>query len=138
MVQGPRTVGLSVCLCGERRKTFLFCTGDVGLHEKELRVMSTKQRIPMAVLGATGMVGQRFIELLQGHPWFELVGLGASEQHRRQPYGQVARWRLLGEMPASVAALPVLPCQPDEFPGVKVVFSALPAEAATLTPGNSS
>jgi len=93
--------------------------------------MSTKQRIPVAVLGATGMVGQRFIELLQGHPWFELVGLGASEQHRRQPYGQVARWRLLGEMPASVAALPVLPCQPDEFPGVKVVFSALPAEAAS-------
>src|SRR5579885_3416339 len=96
-----------------------------------MRVMSTKQRIPVAVLGATGMVGQRFIELLLEHPWFELVGLGASEQHRRQPYGQVARWRLLGEMPASVAALPVLPCQPDEFPGVKVVFSALPAEVAS-------
>lgn len=93
--------------------------------------MSTKQRIPVAVLGATGMVGQRFIEILQGHPWFELVGLGASEQHRRQPYGQVARWRLLGEMPASAAVLPVLPCQPDEFPGVKIVFSALPAEAAS-------
>jgi aspartate-semialdehyde dehydrogenase len=93
--------------------------------------MSTKQRIPVAVLGATGMVGQRFIELLQGHPWFELVGLGASEQHRRQPYGQVARWRLLSEMPAPVAALPVLPCQPDEFAGVKLVFSALPAEVAS-------
>ena len=92
--------------------------------------MSTQQRIPVAVLGATGMVGQRFIELLQDHPWFELVGLAASEQHRKQPYGQVARWRLLGNMPASVATLPVVPCHPDELPGVKIVFSALPGEIA--------
>lgn len=91
----------------------------------------SQQRIPVAVLGATGMVGQRFIELLQGHPWFELVGLAASEQHRRQPYGQVSRWRLGGEMPASVANLPVVPCQPEELPGVKIVFSALPAEVAS-------
>lgn len=91
----------------------------------------SQPRIPVAVLGATGMVGQRFIELLQGHPWFELVGLAASEQHRKQPYGQVARWRLGGEMPASVAALPVVPCRPDELPGVKIVFSALPAEVAS-------
>lgn len=76
------------------------------------------------------MVGQRFIELLHNHPWFEVVGLAASEQHRKQPYGQVARWRLQGDMPASVANLPVMPCKPEELPGVKVVFSALPAEAA--------
>lgn len=92
--------------------------------------MSTQQRIPVAVLGATGMVGQRFIELLQDHPWFELVGLAASEQHRKQPYGQVAHWRLLGDMPASVATLPVVPCKPAELPGVRIVFSALPAEVA--------
>jgi aspartate-semialdehyde dehydrogenase len=93
--------------------------------------MSISERIPVAVLGATGMVGQRFIELLQNHPWFELVGLAASEQHRRQPYGQVARWRLLGEMPAAVATLPVVPCHPEELPGVRVVFSALPGEVAS-------
>jgi aspartate-semialdehyde dehydrogenase len=92
--------------------------------------MSEQKRIPVAVLGATGMVGQRFIELLQGHPWFELVGLAASEQHRSQPYGQVAHWRLAGEMPADIARLPVVPCHPDELPGVKIVFSALPAEVA--------
>lgn len=92
--------------------------------------MSISQRIPVAVLGATGMVGQRFIELLQGHPWFELVGLAASERHRRQPYGQVAHWRLNGEMPASVASLPVVACDPAELPEVKIVFSALPAEVA--------
>jgi aspartate-semialdehyde dehydrogenase len=93
--------------------------------------MSNQPRIPVAVLGATGMVGQRFIELLQNHPWFELVGLAASEHHRKQPYGQVARWRLLGDMPANVATLPVVPCKPEELPGVKVVFSALPGEVAS-------
>lgn len=93
--------------------------------------MSTTKRIPVAVLGATGMVGQRFIELLQGHPWFELVGLAASEQHRRQPYGQVAHWRLGGEMPVGAAKLPVVPCDPAELPDVKIVFSALPAEVAS-------
>lgn len=77
------------------------------------------------------MVGQRFIELLQGHPWFELVGLAASEQHRKQPYGQVARWRLAGEMPSSVATLPVVPCHPSELPNVKIAFSALPTEIAS-------
>jgi aspartate-semialdehyde dehydrogenase len=93
--------------------------------------MNTQPRIPVAVLGATGMVGQRFIELLQGHPWFELVALAASEQHGGRAYAESTRWRLPGsEMPASVANLPVLPCRPDAFPGVKIVFSALPGEVA--------
>ncbi|HXZ04589.1 MAG TPA: aspartate-semialdehyde dehydrogenase [Ktedonobacteraceae bacterium] len=94
--------------------------------------MQTQKRIPVAVLGATGMVGQRFIELLQGHPWFELVALAASDQHEGRPYSQVARWRLSGsEMPASAASLPVVSCSPDVLPHeVKIVFSALPAEAA--------
>ena len=61
-----------------------------------------QNRIPVAVLGATGMVGQPFIELLQKHPWFELVALAASEQHAGCPYAEVAQWRLPGgDMPAS-------------------------------------
>ena len=87
-------------------------------------------RIPVAVLGATGMVGQRFIELLQGHPWFEIVALAASEQHGGRPYADVARWRLSSDMPASVTSLPVLPCRPEALPDVKIAFSALPGEAA--------
>ena len=88
-------------------------------------------RIPVAVLGATGMVGQRFIELLQEHPWFELVALGASDRHGGRPYGESTTWRLSGsDMPASVAALPVVACQPEAMPGVKIVFSALPGEIA--------
>ncbi|GAC1565557.1 MAG: aspartate-semialdehyde dehydrogenase [Ktedonobacteraceae bacterium] len=92
----------------------------------------TQMRIPVAVLGATGMVGQRFIELLQGHPWFELVALAASEQRAGRPYAEVAQWRLPGgDMPTSVASLPVTACKPDALPGnVKIVFSALPAEVA--------
>ncbi|MEO6891860.1 MAG: aspartate-semialdehyde dehydrogenase [Ktedonobacteraceae bacterium] len=93
--------------------------------------MHTAVRIPVAVLGATGMVGQRFIELLQGHPWFELVALAASEQHGGRPYAEVARWRLAGEMPAAAGALPVVACRPEALPpDVKIVFSALPAEVA--------
>lgn len=77
------------------------------------------------------MVGQRFIELLQGHPWFELVALAASEQHGGRSYSEVTRWRLPGsEMPANAATLPVMACRPQALPGVSIVFSALPAEVA--------
>jgi aspartate-semialdehyde dehydrogenase len=95
--------------------------------------MSLSSHIPVAVLGATGMVGQRFIELLQDHPWFELVALAASDKHNGLAYADVARWRLPGsEMPASIARLPLVPCQPHELTvaGVKIVFSALPGEVA--------
>jgi aspartate-semialdehyde dehydrogenase len=61
-----------------------------------------QNRIPVAVLGATGLVGHRFIELLQRYPWFELVALAASEQHAGRSYAEVAQWRLPGgDMPAS-------------------------------------
>ncbi len=88
-------------------------------------------RIPVAVLGATGMVGQRFIELLQDHPWFELVAVAASEKHDGRPYAAATSWRLPNsELPTSVASLPVVPCRPEALSGVKIAFSALPGEAA--------
>ncbi len=92
---------------------------------------SRQSKLPVAVLGATGMVGQRFIELLQDHPWFELVALAASDKHNGRPYAEVTAWRLPNsEMPAAVAALPVVACDPSALAGVKVVFSALPGEVA--------
>ncbi len=96
-----------------------------------MSITPLQKRIPVAVLGATGMVGQRFIDLLRDHPWFEIVALAASEQHGGRPYHEAARWRLPNsEMPAAVAQLPVFACRPDALPNVKIVFSALPAEAA--------
>src|ERR1700730_6274534 len=91
-----------------------------------------QKRIPVSVLGATGMVGQRFIELLQGHPWFELVALAASEQRAGRPYAEIAQWRLAGsDMPSTAASLPVTACKPGVLPdNVKIVFSALPGEVA--------
>ncbi len=77
------------------------------------------------------MVGQRFIELLQGHPWFELVALAASKKHGGRTYAEVTHWRLPNsEMPAQVSSLPVVPCWPEALPDVKIVFSALPGEVA--------
>lgn len=98
---------------------------------EERNASGPKAKIPVAVLGATGMVGQRFIELLQEHPWFELVGLAASGQHQGRPYGEVARWRLPGsELPPAVAQLPVVTCDPAALPDIKIAFSALPGEVA--------
>ena len=95
--------------------------------------MSTyrQSKLPVAVLGATGMVGQRFIELLQNHPWFDLVALAASDKHNGRPYAEVTAWRLPNsDMPASVASLPVVACDTAALAGVKIVFSALPGEVA--------
>ena len=88
-------------------------------------------RIPVAVLGATGMVGQRFIDLLRDHPWFELIGVAASEGRVGLPYSEATRWRLQeSEMPTNVASMPVVSCKPEAMPDVKIVFSALPSEVA--------
>src|SRR5436853_6166133 len=95
------------------------------------QIQQRQKRIPVAILGATGMVGQRFIELLQGHPWFDLVAVAASEQHGGRVYAEATRWRLPNsEMPTNVAALPVVAGKPEALPGVKIVFSALPGEVA--------
>jgi aspartate-semialdehyde dehydrogenase (non-peptidoglycan organisms) len=93
--------------------------------------MESHAKIPVGVLGATGMVGQRFIQLLEDHPWFELVAVAASERHQGRPYAEVTSWRLPeSELPPAVANLPVVACRPDALPGVRIVFSALPGDIA--------
>ena len=87
-------------------------------------------KIPVAVLAATGSVGQRFVQLLDGHPWFEVVALSGSDRTVGQPYGEACRWVLPGPMPEAAAGLPVLPTEPQALPGVRVAFSALPSSAA--------
>lgn len=92
--------------------------------------MSTGTRLPVAVLGATGLVGQHYVERLARHPWFELVALAASERHEGIPFKETT-WRLPGFMPSAAAELPLLACDPSALPkGVQIVFSALPAGPA--------
>ena len=88
-------------------------------------------RIPVAILGATGMVGQRLIELLHHHDMFELVALCASSRSAGRPYGEVTSWRLAGDMPDDLARTTVLPCSPAALPsGVRLVLSALRSSVA--------
>ena len=82
----------------------------------------------MAVLGATGAVGQAFIRLLVDHPWFELTELAASERSAGKPYGDAVHW-LGGELPAHVARMTVRACEPDAV-RAELVFSALDSGAA--------
>src|SRR5213592_763596 len=67
------------------------------------------ERIPVAVLGATGSVGQRFVQLLEAHPWFRLHEVVASERSAGRSYGDAADWRLDTLLPTSAAALGVKP-----------------------------
>lgn len=85
-------------------------------------------RIPVAVLGATGAVGQAFIRLLDGHPWFDLVEVAASERSLGKSYRDAAKW-LEGTMPDAVANLSVLACTPEAV-HAPIVFSALDSAAA--------
>jgi aspartate-semialdehyde dehydrogenase len=85
--------------------------------------------IPAVVLGATGMVGQRFIQLLDGHPWFRVAALTGSARSAGLPYAQACRWLLNSPMPGWAAELPLLPDEAAEAEA-RLAFSALPAEAA--------
>lgn len=76
--------------------------------EREATPAAT-ERIPVAVLGATGSVGQRFVQLLENHPWFRIHEVVASERSAGKRYGEAADWRLESLMPAAASALEVKP-----------------------------
>ena len=87
------------------------------------------QKIEVGILGATGMVGQQFINFLQGHPWFEVSWLGASDRSAGKKYKDATTWRLDGVMPPNVADLVVNDSKPDHAP--QLMFSAMDASVAT-------
>lgn len=89
--------------------------------------MSTK--IPVGILGATGTVGQRFIQLLENHPWFEVNWLAASDRSAGKKYADAATWRLSTPIPGRIAALEVRPALPDKSTP-RLVFAALDSAAA--------
>ena len=85
-------------------------------------------KIQVGILGATGMVGQRFVQLLAHHPWFEISALTASERSVGKTYGEACHWVISGDMPASVKEAVVRESRPDL--ACRLVFSALPAMVA--------
>jgi aspartate-semialdehyde dehydrogenase len=89
------------------------------------------KKIPVAVLGATGAVGQRFVQLLGDHPWFEIAAVTGSDRTASHRYAQACRWILSEPMPDSVKEFQVLPSEPGQV-AVPVVFSALSAEKARV------
>ena len=88
--------------------------------------MTRKFRV--GILGATGVVGQRFIQLLEGHPQFDVTALAASDRSQGKSYAEACTWRLPGEMPESVRSIHVqAPAPPLDC---DLVFSSLPGEIA--------
>lgn len=85
----------------------------------------------VGILGATGTVGQRFIELLQGHPQFEITALAASDRSSGKTYGEACAWKLTGEIPENVRDIVVEPIEPPL--DCDIVFSSLPSAVARDT-----
>ncbi len=87
--------------------------------------------INVGVLGATGAVGQRFVQLLANHPWFNLECVMASERSAGKEYRNAVNWRLDTPMPENIGSLKVKPVGVESSKGLDIVFSALPADLAT-------
>jgi len=85
-------------------------------------------KIPVAILGATGTVGQRFVQLLADHPWFEIAALAASERSAGRRYTDACNWVIPGDPPSLVGGMIVSPLEPG-LPA-RIAFSALPADVA--------
>lgn len=88
-----------------------------------------QRKIEVGILGATGMVGQHFVKFLQGHSWFDLKWLGASDRSAGKKYKDAMHWHLGGVTPESVADLIVEECKPGNAP--RLLFSAMDASVAT-------
>ena len=89
-------------------------------------------RIPVAVLGATGQVGQRFLSLLAGHPWFEVRAVTASQRSAGRRYADAVRWTLPAPIPEPVRDLVLADTEPEAACGCPLAFSALDAAAAEV------
>lgn len=85
-------------------------------------------KLAVGILGATGIVGQRFIQMLEHHPWFEVAWLAASDRSESRPYAEAARWRLKTAIPEHVAKMTVSPAKPEGAP--RIIFAALDASIA--------
>jgi aspartate-semialdehyde dehydrogenase len=92
------------------------------------------KKLRVGILGATGMVGQRFVELLENHPQFQITALAASDRSQGKTFAEACTWRLAGAMPEFVKSLPVQAPQPPL--DCDLVFSSLPGDIARETESN--
>src|SRR6266404_7484170 len=86
------------------------------------------KKFRVGILGATGVVGQRFIQLLEDHPQYEITALAASDRSQGKPFAQACTWRLPGDMPERVKQIIVEPPTPPL--DCDFVFSSLPGDIA--------
>lgn len=86
------------------------------------------KKIPVGILGATGTVGQRFIQLLEKHPWFEVAWLAASDRSSDKTYAEAAKWKMRTPIPARIAKMKVSNATPEGAPNV--IFAALDSDIA--------
>jgi aspartate-semialdehyde dehydrogenase len=95
-------------------------------------ILKDMERRKVGILGATGMVGQRFIQLLSNHPWFEIAWLAASDRSAGKTYGDACRWKLDTPLPKHIAAMTMQPNVPEGTVGElpKIIFAALDADIA--------
>src|SRR5438105_7987155 len=89
------------------------------------------RKLKVGILGATGTVGQRMIQLLERHPWFEVSAVAASDNSAGKLYAQATRWLLETAIPERVAKMTVQPCQPGL--DCNFVLSGLPSNVAEET-----
>lgn len=89
------------------------------------------QKIKVGILGATGCVGQRFIQLLDNHPFFVVVQLGASLNSAGKKYMDACKhWKMETDIPKQISELEVVPCEPSHFMDCSIIFSALDSSVA--------
>jgi len=89
-----------------------------------------KNYLNCGILGCTGSVGQKFIQLLENHPWFRITVIAASERSTGKTYADVVHWILPTPIPESIKSMLVLDCSPKNFTDCHLVFSALDASVA--------
>jgi len=93
--------------------------------------MSSHRKV--AIIGATGAVGQRFVQLLQGHPWFQIEVLAASERSAGKKYREACNWNMESSMPQEIADMSVVDASVEAVASagnVDLIFSAMPGELA--------
>jgi len=84
----------------------------------------------VGILGATGAVGQKFVRLLESHPWFKVRALGASSRSAGRPYSESVHWIEPTALPEGAAGITVTECNPEHFSDVDFVFSGLDSSVA--------